>query len=86
MIYAVISFEPSEELPDKISTLEVPVYDGEAPIAHFVSFKGTTRELAQKLGYDGNQAGTGIVIPVSNYFGFASRDLWEWLEVNENDK
>lgn len=86
MIYAVISFEPSEELSNKISDLEVPVYDGEAPIAHFVSFKGTTRELAQKLGYDSSQAGTGVVIPVSNYFGFASRDLWEWLEINEDDK
>ncbi len=75
MIYAVISFQPSEELRTRISNLNVPVYDDEAPIAHFVSFKGTTRELAQRLGYDGNQSGTGIVIPVSNYFGFASRDF-----------
>ena len=39
------------------------------------------------LGYNGDEgAGTGIVIPISNYFGYASKDLWEWLELHAKDQ
>lgn len=84
MIFAVIPFEPSPALQEKIRGLEVPTYDAEAPIVYFVSFKGTTRKLAEALGYNEKDEETGVVIPVSNYFGFASKDLWEWLETYEN--
>ncbi len=84
MIYAIIPFEPSEKLRSKIDGLEVPVYAGEAPAVYFVSFKGTTNELSEAVGYGNDrQAGTGVVIPISNYSGFASRDLWEWMELQQ---
>ena len=89
MIYAIVPFRPSEEkllsLRSRIETLGVPIYTGEAPIAYFVSYKGTTRELAEAVGYSGGEAGTGIVIPVSNYYGYAAKDLWEWLGIHEHD-
>ena len=89
MIYVVIPFESDEALRSKLEELKeedsVAVYDDEAPHAYFVSFHGTTRELAKTVGYDDDRhAGMGIVIPVSNYFGLASQDLWEWLELYKN--
>ena len=84
MIFAVIPFESSPVLQEKIRELEVPTYDAEAPGVYFVSFKGTTRKLAEALGYNEDDEETGVVIPVSNYFGFASQNLWEWLEAYRN--
>ena len=28
--------------------------------------------------------GTGVVVRISNYFGYASTELWEWLEIHQN--
>lgn len=76
MIYAIILFEPSEKLRSRIDKLEIPVYAGKAPAVYFVSFKGTTNERSEVVGHgDDRQVGAGIVIPISNYSGFASRDL-----------
>lgn len=86
MIYAIIPFEEEEELRRKIDALDTFVYDDEAPTAYFVSYKGTTRELAEAIGYnEPSSVGTGIVIPVQNYFGYASKHLWEWLRVYGKD-
>jgi len=87
MIYAIISFrDESGALPSKLKELRIPIYDDEAPNAYFVSYRGTTRELAEAIGYsDPSSVGTGIVVPVSNYFGYASKNLWEWLSVYEKD-
>lgn len=86
MIYAIIPFREEEELRHKIDALDTFVYDDEAPKAYFVSYKGTTRELAEAIGYnEPSSVGTGIVIPVPNYFGYASKHLWEWLNVHEKN-
>ena len=72
----------------KIETLKEqgrPVYTDYAPIAYFVSYKGTTRELAEEIGFSGGESGTGIVIPISNYYGYAAKDLWEWMRIYGND-
>lgn len=47
--------------------------------AWFVLFKGTTVELSGKLGLTSGENGSGVVIPVNNYYGRASKDMWEWL-------
>ena len=87
MIYAIIPFETSEKLRSRIDELKVPVYAGEAPAVYFVSFKRTTNELSEAVGYgDDHQVGTGVVISISNYSGFASRDLWEWMELQHESK
>ena len=83
MIYAIIPFrDESGVLDSKLKELRIPIYDDEAPTAYFASYKGTTRELAEAIGYDDSSIGTGIVIPVSNYYGYASKHLWEWLSVH----
>ena len=85
MIYVIIPFEQGEGFLSRLETLDISVCAVEAPAAYFVSFKGTTRELSEAIGYgDDEDVGLGIVIPVSNYFGYASAELWEWLGIHQN--
>ncbi|MDD9860239.1 MAG: hypothetical protein OXU40_07310 [Nitrospira sp.] len=81
MIYVIVSFKPGEELRGRVEALKSPVYAGESPSVYFVSYRGTTRELSDAIGYGDAQVGSGVVMPVSSYDGYASRDLWEWMEV-----
>ena len=90
MIYAIVPFQRNEEekLRQRIEALRGSgrhVYTDYAPIAYFVSYKGTTRELAEDIGFGGGESGTGIVIPISNYYGYAAKDLWEWMRIYEYD-
>ena len=89
MIYAIIPFrDESGALDRKLKELkerDIPIYDDEAPNAYFAAYKGTTRELAEVVGYGDSSVGTGVVIPVSNYYGYASKHLWEWLSVHGKD-
>ena len=85
LIYAIIPFENGEKLRSRIDELGIPVCDVEAPAAYFVLYDGTTRKLSEAVGYgnDGD-VGSGVVMRVSNYFGYASTELWEWLEIHQN--
>ncbi len=87
MVYVVIPFRPGPAIQQLIEALpNMGVYIAMAPSAYFISYRGTTKELAEAIGYNGDEgAGTGIVLPVSNYFGYASKDLWEWLAIHAND-
>ncbi len=80
-VYAIIPFNNSTTLSDKIKSLKVKIYEGYAPAAWFVDYSGTTVELSKELKF-GDDKTSAIVIPVSNYHGYASRDLWEWLDNN----
>ena len=85
MLYAIVPFEPGEKLRSKIDALEVPVCDVEAPAVYFVWYAGTTRKLSEAVGFgDDEDIGSGVVIRVANYFGYASTELWEWLEIHRN--
>ena len=88
MIYAIVPFRLKNErsLQERIEGLAdaISIYKGEAPKAYFVSYNGTTRELADEIGYnDANnvEIGTGIVIPVTSHAGYAIKDLWEWIRL-----
>ena len=46
-----------------------------------VSTVGTTaKDIALKLGMDRTQKISGMVITFGGYYGFASKDIWEWLK------
>ena len=60
------------------------------PVTWFVAFDGTTSELFQELNKKlknelennyllGALPPSTVVIPVNNYAGYATSDLWEWL-------
>lgn len=48
-----------------------------------IAFGGTTRELSDKLGISEGQSGSAIIVSVMNYWGYASKDIWEWISVKE---
>ena len=84
MIYMFVPLgaEPGEnfEFIDNRLKEVGPVYVSEAPGAWFVSYDGTTNELAEKLQLgDEPKMGEGIIIGVRNYQGYASTSLWEWI-------
>ncbi len=87
MVYVVIPFRAGSAIQQRLEALtHQGLYTSVAPSAYFISYLGTTKELAETIGYNGDEgAGTGIVIPVSNYFGYAPKDLWEWLELHGKD-
>ena len=44
-----------------------------------VAGDGIAKEVSDKLGITTGAVGTGIVVSVSGYFGFANNAIWEWL-------
>jgi hypothetical protein len=47
-----------------------------------VTFDGTSRDLAEKIGIRANPSvGSGIVFPITTYSGRADPALWEWLSL-----
>ena len=89
MLYVVIPLRlPADDdahLRGKIRALDVQFYGKEAPRVYFVSYDGTTTELAEALGYGDDKAvGSGVVIPITNYSGYASKNLWEWLSIHDD--
>lgn len=84
MLYAVIPFSPKPTFAKNLAEVKGQVYKDYGPQVYFVSYNGTTRELARALGLDDNSAGAGVVLSVSNYWGFAAKDLWEWLDLRKN--
>lgn len=48
-----------------------------------ISYKGTTRELADVLGIRDGDTGPGIVCLIEGYSGRLPRDAWEWLKIYE---
>lgn len=45
-----------------------------------VSYGGTAMELSNELGITGGTIGTGMVASISNYYGRAPTDMWEWIK------
>jgi hypothetical protein len=48
-----------------------------------IAFGGTTKELSDRLGVSQGQCGAAVVLSVANYWGFADKNLWEWIAVKE---
>ena len=84
MIYAVVPFRGREKIGEAIEDAKLSVYPYDSEDSHvfFVSYAGTTQELAEKVGLKGEdkiRGVSGVVLSVSNYNGFANPNLWEWL-------
>jgi hypothetical protein len=52
------------------------------PDTWFISFDGTTRQLAEDIGIRSGESGSGVVAPLTGFSGRASKDVWDWLRVN----
>jgi hypothetical protein len=82
-IFAIIPTDDYEALSEQInqdfagSHYELP--HGEWLIA----FNGTTKELSDRLGISDGQHGSAIIFLVTNYWGFADKNIWEWVATKE---
>ncbi|GAB1393340.1 hypothetical protein MASR1M60_15030 [Rhodocyclaceae bacterium] len=47
-----------------------------------VAFNGTSKQLSDDLGISEGGFGSVLVLNFSGYWGRASKDLWEWLDLN----
>jgi hypothetical protein len=45
-----------------------------------VSMKGTAKEVSDKLKISDATNGVAMVFGMSNYFGRASSDIWDWIK------
>ena len=51
-----------------------------SPQTLFVATSGqTTKEVAETLGF-GEEGRSGIVVPVTSYWGRHNPNLWEWID------
>ncbi|MDE0316514.1 MAG: hypothetical protein OXM61_16630, partial [Candidatus Poribacteria bacterium] len=67
-------------------TQPVVLYDEVAPSIYFMTYHGTSRDLSKEIGFGEDLGvGSGIVMGVSNYFGYSNKTLWEWLRVHNAD-
>lgn len=86
MLYAIISLEPrtaeeEERLRQLVSTVDPQAYTHYAPNLYLASYPGTSRELAEQIGFT-KEAGSpigGVVFSIPYYYGYAAMDMWEWL-------
>ena len=83
-MYAIVFLkdENREKVVEALSEIDKSVFkDYSSRGVYFVRFSGTAKQLAENLGMSGdyNAPRTGIVMKVTQYFGFANRDLWTWL-------
>ena len=54
------------------------------PIAYVV-FRGSAKELSEKLGFDKQKQDPGVVIAVQLINGWISKSLWEWIRANSSE-
>lgn len=84
--YAVILLSDEEEpgaAANILRAIDPSVYEHYAQRGlYFVRFGGTAQQLAERMGFStGHDPDPirGVVLGVSQYFGFANRDLWNWM-------
>jgi hypothetical protein len=79
-VYAILGGRNSEELGRRIAARFPAEHYKAFPAAWFISAPLTTKEVSAALELpDGVSGAHGVVIPVTNYAGWASAGLWEWL-------
>jgi hypothetical protein len=46
-----------------------------------IAFDGTTKALSDAIGMSNGDPVGGVVVAISAYWGFAGKDIWEFLNV-----
>lgn len=88
MIYAIIAPpKPMVEISNKVDELGHTSFlypiQAELPTL-FLSYNKTSKELSDEIGLGGEDGiKPVIVLRVTDYYGYASRILWEWIQVND---
>ncbi len=89
-IYIAVPLSPDHSALDSAVQqrieLQADRYKLQSNRGWLIKFDGTTVELSNHLGLTGQDKGepaplgSGIVVPVSGYYGRGPTDMWEWLK------
>jgi hypothetical protein len=70
-----------EAVGNQIKTLVPDDHLALATDTWLIDYPGTTRQLAEALGFLGEAApSAGLVVAIDNYSGRANPDVWKWLK------
>jgi hypothetical protein len=84
-IFAVIAPGDSPALKAAIAEHYPESYYEVAPGQFFISTKKTTTsQVSEKLGLPKNEVGRAMVLHVTNWNGWHSKNVWEWLTAQNN--
>lgn len=61
-----------------------PGFTQVAANAWLVTANGVAKDVSDKLGLTEGGTGTGVVLTVSGYYGYASNAIWEWLAMKRS--
>jgi hypothetical protein len=83
-VYTVIGGKGSERLQSAVEAAYPQDHFHFPPNCWFVYAPATTKEVSRALKIpDGESGANAVVIPVTNYAGWAPKSLWEWLRSRE---
>ena len=88
MIYAFTASQKSLDFIAKKSKAQgfpYHLYQAEGFSALFVSCKKTSQEIYDLFDIENDQARPVVFFRVTDYYGYASKSLWEWMRLHEND-
>ena len=79
-LFALISPEDNPALEKAVSERFKDRYYKIAPGQFVVSEdNATTQSIFEGLGFRGGTLGLAIILPITNYAGWHSQNLWEWI-------
>lgn len=81
-LFAIIGTKPKPEL---VVAVEREFNDKlylVAPNHWIVISEGTAQSVSDKLGVRGGALGNVLVYNIGGYYGYASTNLWEWMQSN----
>ena len=82
-VFAIVSLRNDLQLDEIIARVYWKESLRVSPSHWLVIDKGTSREVAERLGINAGH-GEAIIYNVSNYWGRAPNSVWEWLQSHWN--
>lgn len=88
-VFAIVPLNPGPDdkyIRKKLEQLQCGYFLAEAPSVYMVSYKGTCYELTKALGFDNKTETPGklLVLQVTDYSGYAHKELWEWIILHQS--
>jgi hypothetical protein len=83
-VFLIVATKGHKTLEAKLETTLPDAFYPVRDDAWLVEYDGTTQQVADALGIRSGEVGAGLVVPVVNYSGRGSMDMWEWLQLHLN--
>ena len=81
-VFVAFNISASDAVQSKIKEHYPGNFYSASDNSFFIATDGeTTRQVGEKLGFGEENLASGIVIPVTSYWGRYRKELWEWISV-----